>query len=390
MPPDAEARLAALLATPWLGPVLSALPGARLVGGCVRDALAGLTPADIDLATPDPPDRVIERLSAAGLRALPTGLAHGTVTALSDSHPVEVTTLRRDQTTDGRHAEVVWTPDWREDAARRDFTINALSLSADGKVHDYFGGQADLAAGHLRFVGEPQRRIAEDTLRILRFFRFLARFGRETPDAATLAAIQAGVPGLARLSPERIWSELKRLLEQPRASEMAVLMQGAGVLEAILPGADPDRLRRLVELGAPADSILRLAALTPEPGLAVAQRLNLSNAERDLLIALGEPPLSGITDPAELRRLRVDASAKPLAGRAWLGGDANLARRLLQTPQPIFPLEGRDVLALGVAPGPAVGKLLAAVRRWWLEDGAEAPHGVCLARLKQEQARVLF
>ena len=390
MPPDAEARLAALLATPWLGPVLSALPGARLVGGCVRDALAGLTPADIDLATPDPPDRVIERLSAAGLRALPTGLAHGTVTALNDSHPVEVTTLRRDQTTDGRHAEVVWTPDWQEDAARRDFTINALSLSADGKVHDYFGGQADLAAGHLRFVGEPQRRIAEDTLRILRFFRFLARFGRETPDAATLAAIQAGVPGLARLSPERIWSELKRLLEQPRASEMAVLMQGAGVLEAILPGADPGRLRRLLEFGAPADPILRLAALTPEPGLAVARRLNLSNAERDLLIALGEPPLSGIADPAELRRLRVDASARPLAGRAWLGGDADLARRLLQTPQPIFPLEGRDVLALGVAPGPTVGKLLAAVRRWWLEDGAKAPRGDCLERLKQEQARVLL
>ncbi len=384
MPPNAEARLAALLATPWLRPVLAALPGARLVGGCVRDALAGLAPADIDLATPDPPERVIEHLAAAGLRALPTGLAHGTVTALSDGHPVEVTTLRRDTTTDGRHAEVTWTPDWREDAARRDFTINALSLSADGQVHDYFAGQADLAAGRLRFVGEPPRRIAEDTLRILRFFRFLARFGRDAPDAATLAAIQAGVPGLARLSPERVWSELKRLLEQPRAGEMAALMQATAVLDAILPNADPDRLRRLVALGAPADPILRLAALTPEPGLAVARRLNLSNAERDRLIALGAPPLSGLTDPAELRRLRTEAPASLLAGRAWLGGDPELAHRLLQTPQPLFPLEGRDVLALGVPPGPAVGKLLAAVRHWWLTDGAEAPRAACLIKLEEE------
>ncbi len=383
MPEPADPRLAALLATPWLAPVLAALPGARFVGGCVRDALAGLPAADIDLATPDPPSRAIERLAAAGLRTLPTGLAHGTITALSAGHPVEITTLRRDEATDGRHAEVAWTEDWREDAARRDFTINALSLAPDGTLHDYFDGQADLADGRLRFVGDPQRRIAEDTLRILRFFRFLARFGRHPPDEATLAAIQAGVSGLARLSPERVWSELRRLLEQPRAAEMAALMQTTAVLPALLPAADPARLHHLLELGAPPDPILRLAALTPEDAPTLAARLHLSNAERDLLIALRQPPLSAIADPAELRRLRVAAPAAALAGRAWLGGDPDLAERLLATPQPVFPLEGRDVLALGLPPGPAVGRALAAVRQWWIEDGAEASRDKCLERLKE-------
>ncbi len=385
MPPDAEARLAALLATPWLGPVLATLPGARLVGGCVRDALAGLPAADIDLATPDPPARVSERLGEAGLRVLPTGIAHGTVTAISDGRPIEVTTLRRDVSTDGRHAEVAWTLDWREDASRRDFTINALSLSPDGVLHDYFGGQADLAAGRLRFVGEPARRIAEDALRILRFFRFLARFSGNNPDQSTLAAIQAGVPGLAQLSPERVWSELKRLLGGPRAPEMVALMQQAGVLQALLPGSDPASLARLVGLGAPADPVLRLAALSPEDIRRLAARLRLSNAERDQVVALRRPLTIGNDD--DLGPALVDDPAAILSGRAWLKGEAGLATRLAGAERPVFPLEGRDALALGLAPGPGVGRALAQVRHWWILDtAATADRSACLVRLRQEIA----
>ena len=193
---------------PALLAVLGALPAARLVGGCVRDALAGRALADIDLATPDRPEAVMQALAAAGLKYAPTGLKHGTVTAISDHRGFEVTTLRRDVETDGRHAEVVWTDDWAVDAARRDFTVNAMSMTQDGTVFDYFGGQDDLAAGRIRFVGEPAARIAEDYLRILRFFRFQARYGRQSPDAATVSAVRGGIGGLGRLSPERIWRRI--------------------------------------------------------------------------------------------------------------------------------------------------------------------------------------
>lgn len=386
MPPSAEARLAALLATPWLGPVLAALPGARLVGGCVRDALAGLPAAYIDLATPDPPTLTAERLAAAGLRVLPTGLSHGTLTAISEGRPIEVTTLRRDLSTDGRHAEVAWTTDWRQDAARRDFTLNALSLSPDGVVHDFFGGQADLAAGRLRFVGDPAQRIAEDRLRILRFFRFLARFGSNDPHPATLAAIHAAVPGLAQLSPERVWSELKRLLAGPRAAQMIALMQQTGVLQAVLPGSDPARLARLVELGTPADPVLRLAALSPEDIRPLAARLRLANAERDQVIALRQPLTIG--DDGNLNQALADTPAATLSGRAWLKGEPALALRLAAAERPVFPLEGRDALALGLAPGPEIGQALARVRQWWiLQTGAGADKAACLDRLRQEIAR---
>ncbi len=171
------------------------LPTARLVGGCVRDTLAGRPVADIDLATPLPPEDAAQTLTAAGIRVIPTGLAHGTVTALIDGRPYEITTLRRDLVTDGRHAEVAWTGDWREDAARRDFTMNAMSLAPDGTLHDYFGGAADLAAGRVRFVGDAATRVAEDYLRILRFFRFQARYGTGDPDPAAMAAVRGGRRG---------------------------------------------------------------------------------------------------------------------------------------------------------------------------------------------------
>ncbi|MGC8477998.1 MAG: CCA tRNA nucleotidyltransferase, partial [Acetobacteraceae bacterium] len=200
---------------PGLAAVWAAVPSARVVGGAVRDSLLGAAVADIDLATPLPPAAVTAALVAAGLGAKPTGLAHGTVTAVAAGRGYQITTLRRDVATDGRRAVVAFTDDWRADAARRDFTFNALSWDRAGGVYDYWGGIADLRAGRVRFVGDPAARIAEDYLRVLRFFRFFARFGRQAPDAATEAALQAGVPGLAGLSAERVRYEILGLLAAP-------------------------------------------------------------------------------------------------------------------------------------------------------------------------------
>ena len=376
-PPD-------FLADPALRAVLDALPGARLVGGCVRDALAGRPVADVDLATPDPPEEVARRLAAAGLRAVPTGLEHGTLTAVSGGCGFEVTTLRRDVDTDGRHARVAWTADWREDAARRDFTVNAMSMLPDGAVYDYFGGLDDLRAGRVRFVGEAAARVAEDYLRVLRFFRFHARYGRGAPDPAALAALRAGAAGLAGLSPERVWSELKRILATPDPTAAVALMAELGVLAAALPeGADPVRLARLVASGAPADPMLRLAALLDGDPATLVARLRLSGEERAALLGLAAPPApSAAMDDAALRRLLADTAPALLTGRAWLaGGGEALARRIAVLGHPVFPLEGRDALALGVPPGPAVGALLRRVRAWWMEGGCVADAAACRAEL---------
>jgi poly(A) polymerase len=380
-PPD-------FLSDPALAQVLAALPEARIAGGAVRDMLLGRPVADVDLATPRRPDAVIETLTEAGIRAVPTGLEHGTVTAVSRGRGFEVTTLRRDVETDGRHAVVAFTNDWREDAARRDFTINALSMTPGGDVFDYFGGIADLRAGVLRFVGDPATRISEDYLRILRFFRFLARGAAQTPDPAAVAAIRAGVPGLARLSAERVWHELNRILAAPDPRHAIGLMAKLGVLAAVIPeGADPSRLERLLSGGAPADPILRFAALLTGDPLAVAKRLRLSVAERDRLIALrGVPLTEPAADDCSLRRLLVEYSPDTLIGQTWLAfgfgaeWDA-LRQRLSSMPRPVFPLEGRDVVALGVAPGPRVGALLHSVRAWWLNGGCTADASACRAEL---------
>ncbi len=376
-----------LLGDPALAPILRALPNARLVGGCVRDMLAGRAIADIDLATPEPPDQVLAAIEAAGLRAVPTGLAHGTITAVSAGRSVEITTLRRDVSTDGRHAEVAWTDDWRLDAARRDFTINAMSLDQAGTLHDFFGGAADLAAGRVRFVGDAAVRIAEDFLRILRFFRFFARYGSGEPDAAAVHAIAGSTDGLARLSPERIWSELKRILSIPDPLRAVALMQQLGVLHAVLPEAkDLARLGRVIADAVPPDPVLRVAALMGEgAGIAVealAARLRFSTAESDRLLALltGPVPPAG-ADDAMLRRLLADEPAPILAGRLTLaGGSATLRDHLLAMESPSFPLAGRDVLALGLQAGPAVGDILAQVRQWWLDGGCLAGRDACIDR----------
>ena len=388
--PPAWAAEAALRA------VLAALPRARMVGGCVRDAIAGRPVADVDLATPEPPEDVTLALRSAGLKVVPTGLQHGTVTAVSGGRGFEVTTLRRDVATDGRHAEVAWTGDWREDAARRDFTINAMSMDREGAVWDYFGGADDLRAGRVRFVGDAAARIAEDYLRVLRFFRFHARYGAGPPDPAALDALRGGVPGLARLSPERVWSELKRILAAPDPAGAVLLMEGLGVLAALLPPPlETGRLARLVAAGGPADPMLRLAAVCPGAGAALAESLRMATAERERLVSLHGLAPGPEWDDDALRRLLAEAPLGSVPGRAWLAqaaGDApegdwsGLHARLAALPRPRFPLAGRDAVALGMPPGPAVGAALAAVRDWWLAGGCRAGAAACRAELARVAA----
>ncbi len=380
------------LTGPAVARVLEALPEARAVGGCVRDAIAGLPVADIDLATPRRPEAVLRVLAERGIKAVPTGRDHGTVTAVVEGRPIEITTLRRDVATDGRHAKVAFTEDWREDAARRDFTFNALYLDRAGNVWDWFGGREDLARGLVRFIGDPPTRLAEDHLRALRFFRFHARYGMGAPDPAAVAAIAADVPNLATLSAERVWSELKRILAAPDPSAAVRLMRETDVLAAVLPEAsDPERLARLASLGAPADPVLRLAALVPGADVArLAERLRLSGAEaRRLAALLGPVPPA---DPPALRVMLAEAGADTLLGRAWLAEAAGLAgdwatvrRFAAATPRPRFPLRGADVLALGIPPGPRVGVVLAAVERRWKEAGCP-DDGALLRRWLAEAA----
>ncbi len=383
--------LAGLSGRAGLSRLWSLLPEARLVGGVVRDLLAGRPIVDLDLATPEPPQAVMDRLRADGIKVVPTGLAHGTVTAVLDSRPFEITTLRRDVETDGRHAVVAWTADWREDAARRDFTINAMSIDQDGRLHDYFGGASDLGAGRVRFVGDATARIAEDALRILRFFRFQARYGRGRPDPAAVGAIGSAVGLLRQLSAERVWAELRRLLEGPDPADASRLMHRLGVLDAVLPrGGDPERLARLLALDAPPDPLLRLAALASGDASAIALRLRLSNADADRLLTLmqGIRPDPGLDDDA-LRRLLADDEAASLCDRSWLAATTSddpaawlsLRRRLCALERPVFPLSGRDAVAAGLPPGPAVGGALRAVEAWWRDGGCRADRTACLLRL---------
>ncbi len=381
---------AALLADAALRPILGALPQARLVGGCVRDRLAGREVADIDIATPDQPEQSVAALEQAGLRVIPTGIAHGTLTAVSGGRPFEITTLRRDEATDGRHARVTWTSDFEEDAARRDFTINAMSLDQSGTLHDYFDGAADLAAGRVRFVGEATRRIAEDYLRILRYFRFFARYGTGKPDPDATAAIAAATAGLAQLSAERVWSELKRILEAPDPCVALSLMRQLGVLAALLPEALRfSRLDTTLQAGAPPDPVLRLASLIAGDARPIAQRLRLSTAESSRLLLLADGRAPSLSDSDDtLRRLLADTPADILAGRSFLAGaPASLRARLAAMQRPVFPLEGRHALALGARAGPQVGEALRQVRAWWLEAGCTPDQQACMDRLAAALAK---
>lgn len=399
-PPQARIAPPGFLAAPAPAAVLAALPGARAVGGCVRDALAGQPVHDVDVAAPLPPEAIAQRLRAAGLKVFETGLAHGTVTAVLDHAPVEVTALRQDVATDGRHAEVAWTTDWRLDAARRDFRINAMSLSAAGELWDYFDGRADLEAGRVRFVGDPALRLAEDFLRALRFFRFWARYGRGAPDAEAMAAIAGAVEGLTRrIAPERIWMELKRLLAGPRPDAALGAMAATGLLAAVLPeGAAPATLGAAVARGLPAEPLLRLAVLVPPEARSVAalpDRLRWSREEAGSFRAARHPDRAALApglDDAALRRLLADHPPERLLDRAWLRmawgelapeAAAALRARIAALPVPVFPLKGQDALDRGQPPGAAIGQLLAELRAWWLAGGCVADRAACLAELRR-------
>ena len=364
--------------------------GVRYVGGAVRDTLLGLPVADLDLATRHAPQVVMARLAQAGIKAVPTGLAHGTITAVIASGPVEVTTLRRDVATDGRHAVVAFTDDWREDAARRDFTINALFAEPDsGRIVDYFGGLDDLAERRIRFIGDPMARIAEDHLRILRFFRFLARFG-DVPDPAALAACEARANDLMALSRERIRDELLKLLVAPDAVRVVMLMLEGGILRPVLPeitSAEPLAILAAREAAAKikADPLRRLVALLPDAAAVevVGARLKLSNADRKRLANAAVP--AGDLHPRELAyRSGVDTAVD----RILLSPrETDEATALVGWVPPALPVSGGMLIGLGLRKGPVVAATLHRVVDRWVQEGfPDATRAEAIARQEVDQA----
>jgi len=350
---------------------------ARFVGGAVRDSLLGIPVKDVDIATVHPPQEVIRRIRAAGFKAVPTGIAHGTVTAVLHHWPVEITTLRRDVSTDGRRATVAFATDWREDAARRDFTMNALYAEPrSGALHDYFGGLDDLAARRVRFIGDPAARIAEDHLRILRFFRFTARFGALDRGSADYAACVAHATSLMALSRERIADELLTLLALPDPSEVLAAMVADGVLRPVLPEvtmAGVAALRALLAAeraaGCAPDGLRRLAALLPpgeDGGEQIGARLRLSNKARARLHAM-RAPMEAATPEALAYRLGTQGAIdRMLLGRAFT---VEAIARIRDWPVPQMPLSGGDLIGMGLTAGPQVAKALQALERDWIAAG---------------------
>ncbi len=366
---------------------------ARFVGGCVRDALAGRAVRDVDIATDQRPETVVALLKAAKLKAIPTGIEHGTVTAVAHGKPFEVTTLRVDMETDGRRAVVAFTDDWAEDARRRDFTMNALYCDPDGTVYDPVDGVDDLNAGQVHFIGDPYRRIEEDALRILRFFRFHAWYGKGAMNGPGLAACRDRRADLDRLSVERIRAEMLRLLEAPTPLPTLQVMAEAGVLLQVMPEAGALRcFERLVDMGE-GDALLRLASLT--------------SRRADVLAGLGARWKLSTRDQARLRRMaagEADVPADLSDGEAraqiyWLGPDRfrDLAlldwaadgtdrRALVSLAQawsvPTFPLRGADLLGQGIPAGERLGALLRVLERQWVEEGFEPGRAELLARVQ--------
>lgn len=387
---------------------------ARIAGGAVRNAMLGEAVADIDVATTTLPAETVRRAEAADFRTVPTGIEHGTVTVVCPGQSYEVTTLRADIDTDGRRARVVFGRDWKADAERRDFTINALYAQADGTVIDLVGGLADLRTRTLRFIGDPEARIREDYLRILRFFRFFAFYGSGRPDAEGLKACARLKDGLARLSAERVWSELRKMLSAPDPSRSLLWMRQAGVLSQVLPESEKwgiDAIHALVsaerDLGWGPDAMLRLEAIVPpdqERMKALAARLKLSNVQAERLTAWAATPGVGpTTTERELAKglyrsgrqpwldcLRLSlASARGRAiGDGHAGNDALVEAggfsRLLKfaerwTP-PQFPLKGADLQKAGIPAGPDMGKLLKRLEQEWVDADFAPDRGALLER----------
>ena len=387
-----ELALAPWLKEPATQKVMGALGAqdglARFVGGCVRNALLREPVKDLDIATSLTPEDAMVRLEAAGIKVVPTGLAHGTITAVEEGRPFEITTLRVDVATDGRHAEVAFTQDWTEDAKRRDFTMNALYADFDGTVHDPLSGRADLDARRVRFIGDATARIQEDYLRILRFFRFQAHYGQEQMDSEGLAACAAEKSGLKGLSGERVRGELLRLLEADNAAVIIRQMAAAGILTEILPeAARLDRLEKLVDIEAGQlfthDAVLRLSSALEgdEDKLrAVAERLRLSNKERTRILKMHSDPTKMVCylSMREVRRalywLGVELfKDKVMLGWAADGKNHNAMqwRALLALAdtweRPDFGLTGSMLKASGVPEGPEMGRVFREVEEWWVD-----------------------
>ena len=388
------------LADPALQRLLAVLNAdgeqARVVGGAVRNTLLDRPVSDIDIATTALPDETMRRAAQAGFRAVPTGYDHGTVTVVAGHRGYEVTTLRRDVETDGRRARVRYGRDWREDAERRDFTINALYCDADGTVHDDVGGIGDLRAGLLRFIGDAEARIGEDYLRILRFFRFHAWYGSGRPDAEGLKACARLKGGLAGLSAERVWAELRKLLSAPDPGRTLLWMRQTGVLTAVLPESEkwgidamPGLLSAERDLGWTPDPLVRLEAIVPPDAArmaTLAERLRMANAERDRLVAWAfVGAISPEMDDRTLRRLLFEAGRQPLADRlrlalasarakaaddhAALHAAANHLRQVNVAEtweKPDMPVRGADLIARGIAAGPQIGAALAQLTERWI------------------------
>ncbi len=350
----------------------------RYVGGAVRDDLLGLKVSDVDLATKIRPEDVMTRLQTARIKAVPTGIDHGTITAVSDGHAVEITSLRRDVSTDGRRATVAFTDDWQEDAARRDFTINALSADpVTGELFDYFGGLEDLEARRVRFIGDPLARIAEDHLRILRFFRFHARFGSGEPDAAAVDACAARANDLMALSRERIADEILKLLGMADPAPTVGVMLQRGILKPVLPEIAPESLCDLEALldsersarVAP-DPLRRLAALLPrDPALAedIAARLRFSNKAKKRLSCAASTDLSS-SPQALAYRVGSDCAID----RLLLAGQSADAAAIAGWKAPRLPIGGGELIARGLKEGPIVARTLRTIEDRWVADGFPA------------------
>jgi poly(A) polymerase len=401
---DLQTCLNALLARPPVAQLMALLnaDGAetRIVGGAVRNTLLGLPTSDIDLATTLLPDAVMGRAKATGLKVVPTGIAHGTVTVVIAHEAFEVTTLRRDVATDGRHATVAFSRSFEDDALRRDFTINQLSLAGDGMVHDYAGGLSDLAARKVRFIGDPRLRIGEDFLRIMRFFRFQAEYGTGPLDAPGLSACVALKSGMARLSPERVRAELLKLMAAPGVREVMPGFVGSGIWAQVAGGhtADLDAFDFAIAAFPASDAVARLAAMgvrgSGDPGV-LDEHLRLSRAERtrldDVARLLGGWPSPDTLTARNVQRAGLDvgrtATADTLAVLA-AGLGVERARQLAELPTPVSPFRGAAVLALGVKAGPQIGSVLARAHDLWADIGFpddQALQAHCLADAVRER-----
>ncbi len=356
---------------------------ARIVGGAVRDALLGRAVHEIDFASSLPPEVVSAALVKAGYKAVPTGIEFGTITAVIDGKGYEITTLRHDVETDGRHAVVAYTDDWQADAARRDFTMNALYLDAQGKLYDYCNGQKDTEQGRVRFIGKAEERIREDVLRILRFFRFFAWFGKGEADAEGLAACRDLAHLVPQLSVERVWREIGKLLAAPEpAVAWRLIVEHKILVGVLLEASDVTRLQFLVTVEKQnkfdASSLRRLAALVPPQAAdSIVERLKLSKREAKKLAALCVLPtqLQGKLDVRSLRRALYDFGVEDCMDAVLLIAAAHpptdiksALATIAAWESPVFPLQGQDLLQLGMKPGPEVGNLLRTIEQAWIDS----------------------